>query len=1282
VVAALSRVNIFNRILTAVILVLPMIQVRPPRTQLQGSPPTTSRLSVSKAPTEASPIADNGVEFDRLTIEDGLSENSVLCILQDSLGFMWFGSWDGLNKYDGYEFTVYTPDPQDPNSVSDNSILAIIESRSGLIWIGTGDGGLNRFDRQSETFTHYRHDPESSSSLSSNLIQALLEDVSGTLWIGTGGGGLNWFNPDSQRFVSYQNDPSNASSLSSNQINTLFQDRSGRLWIGTTGGGLNRFKSAVESEPIPGLTRDEDNSGGLVPPIGSFIRYQHDPIDPYSLSHDDVYAIFQDSSGILWIGAGDGSLNRYDPSRDRFIHYRIGPGDFREPYPNAIRTIIEDPQGFLWVGATEGGLYRFDKDTGTFLHFYHDPGDLKSLSSNSVRSLYADRSGALWVGTNGGGLNKHNLSQKDFTYYDHDPRDPNSLSEGVIFAIHEDPAGILWVGSSGGGLDRFDRTRNQFTHFLSDPDDLHSLGSNTVYSVYADRHGTLWIGTARGGLILFDPQTGFFKRYLHDPEDPTSISGNTVGDIYQDDSGRLWIGTYDDGLNMFDRKTGTFIHYRHDPDDPHSLSHDTVSVIFEDRSGTLWIGTNDGLNRLEAESGKFTRFRHIQSNPDSLSDNHVLSLCEDHHGTLWVGTNGGGLDKFNRDENTFSHYHLKDGLPNQVVYGILEDAQGNLWISTNRGLSRFDQNMESFSNYYVSDGLPSNEFNGNAYYKNQAGEMFFGGLKGLVVFNPEAIKDNPYIPPVVLTSLTQGGEPMALNQALESVNSITLEWPNNYFEFEFAALSYPHNEENMYAYMLEGFDEKWNYLGRKRFGRYTNLPGGDYTLWIKGSNHDGVWNEAGASITITVIPPLWESGWLRAGLVLILFAGAIGGYRLRVKSIKARNRELESLVRQRTYEIERKRQVAEGLRDILVSLNTGQSLERSLNYIVNQALRLSGAEITLIYQNKEDTDQEIVAICREVRGLPSKDIDIDPKFIGQILPPLLDQPLGVKKPWSYGMELDKSRDHEIIDYPSLLCAPISIEGEIYGGVALLFLEEHIFSKDELELSSLFADQAALAIGNDRLRERIREMAVAAERNRLARDLHDAVTQTLFSASLIAEALPELWESDAEEGRQLLKELRQLSRGALAEMRSLLLELLPAAIAEADLGDLLQQLSETITGRTGLPVRLDVQNTCRLPADVQVALYRIAQEALNNVAKHARPSQVWLSLNCKQNSHNGRLEKVTLEVRDDGCGFNPKHVPPDCFGLGIMNERAQAIDASLNIHSKPGEGAWVQVEWKG
>ncbi len=816
------------------------------------------------------------IQFQHLSISDGLSQSVVKAIHQDSLGFLWIGTEEGLNKYDGYRFTVYQHDPQDVHSLTHSKIFVIYEDSAGTLWIGT-EQGLNRYDRRLDRFDR----------VSNHTVWSIYEDNNGSLWIGTNGAGLNQLDQKTAQWDSYQYDPNHSDSLSHNAVWPIYQDKTGTLWIGTDGGGLNQFDYQTKK----------------------FTRYMPNVNNPNDKSNI-ITSIYEDNSGILWIGSMNG-LHQFDRQQKTFVHYFPEPENPNSLSHRAVWAILEDSTGALWVATDGGGLNRFERKTNSFIHYQHEPFNSSSLNDNFVLSLYQDRAGTVWIGTGGGGINYFNPKQKPFKHYYHNPNNPNTLNHNSVFALYEDKQGTLWVATEGGGLNRFDSLRRTVTHYQHDPNNSNSLSHNDVQSLYQDRHGTLWAGTYGGGLNQLDPEKNRFIVYQHDPDNPDSLGDDYVMCIYEDSAGILWLGTRE-GLEQFDRHTGKFKHYRHNHDNPNSLSNNAVTAIYEDKSNQLWIGTYEGLNRFNPEQGTFVHYQCCT--PGTLSHNEISGIYQDKTGVLWIGTYGGGLNKFDSATETFTHYRKKHGLPNNTVYGILEDQNGQLWLSTNRGLSRFNPQTETFRNYDVLDGLQSNEFNANAYYKSQVGELFFGGLNGFNAFYSAQIKDNSVIPPIVITDfkIFNKSVPIAENSPLQQhINlsqSLTLSYQQSFFSIEFAALNFLQPEKNEYAYRLEGFEKDWNEIGTKHEANYTNVPAGHYVFRVKGSNNDKVWNEQGTAVEIIILPPWWKTVWFRSVLFIFIVGMIIGIYRWRVHSFQVQNRYLEALVAERTEKLRKTNQ--------------------------------------------------------------------------------------------------------------------------------------------------------------------------------------------------------------------------------------------------------------------------------------------------------------------------------------------------------------------------------------
>ncbi len=846
------------------------------------------------------PVLASGLvtRFKHLSIDDGLSQNSVYSMLQDRHGFLWFATDDGLNRYDGYEFKIFRHDPKDPSSISNNRIAIIYQDASSTLWVGTANG-LNRYDHQTQRFERFSHQENDTYSLSDDDVKTILEDNQQRLWIGTSEG-LNRFDPQSGRFTRFEHDPSDRLSLSHNQVRSIFQDNRDVLWVGTFGGGLNRLEAR-----------------------GGFTHFKHDSDNPNSLSNDHIYTIFQDHQSVLWLGT-QGGLNRFDHQTGHFSHFKHESGNLSSLSHNNVTAINEDSKGRLWLGTFGGGLNRLGVKRESFIRFKHSNGDPHSLSSDSVFSLFQDSNKALWVGTEGAGLNKYDILVERFGLF----RQLPLLSNKSISAIHEDRQGYLWIGTFNSGLNRFDRRTGKIKQFKHQKDMPNSLSSDNIYALFEDEQGILWIGTSGGGLNRYDAQTDTFEHFINDPADAQSLSHNNIFTIVGGRNGTFWVGTRN-GLNRFDVKTRRFYRLGQSGADAMSLRSEMVYALVDDGKGSLWVGTDGGgLSRLDTKEQKFEHFYHQQDNADSISNDTVIAIHIDSKGALWLGTFG-GLNRYDVDTGKFTRYTELQGLANDVVYGILEDDKGHLWLSTNNGLSRFDPIEEVFKNYNVNDGLQSNEFNFKAYHKNSAGELFFGGINGFNQFYPGKITDDTQVPPVMLTEFLLANQPVsvtgsphldelsdfALPQAIDALDELVLNHEQNVMSFEFAALHYANPMKNRYAYQLKGWDKDWVYTGaKKRWATYTNIPAGNYILRVKAGNKDGYWNEEGHSLKITLLPPPWKTWWAYTIYVLLLATPVLAyihAQRRKYYYEHEINLELERKVAVRTAELVQKNQEVE-----------------------------------------------------------------------------------------------------------------------------------------------------------------------------------------------------------------------------------------------------------------------------------------------------------------------------------------------------------------------------------
>jgi PAS domain S-box-containing protein len=797
---------------------------------------------------------DEDVRFDRAILDTGTQNSGAL--IQDQDGFLWLGTLGaGLVRYDAYQTKVYKPGG--PNSLPDPYVYALYEDREGLIWIGTAGSGLVKYDKQADTFTQYRHDPDDPTTISSDawvLVSnvGIVEDQDGILWVANSGG-LSALNKQTGRFTRYQHDPRDPRSLSDNDARTLLIDHAGVLWVGVAN-GLNRLDKQT----------------------GTFTRYVHDPNDPQSLGGVIVNSIAEDRDGLLWLATQESGLFSFDPRTETFIQYAHDPDDPNSPNSDALRQVYEDSAGRIWivyVNVKQMGVSAFDKRTQTFTHYTHDPDDPYSLSSAMICHVYEDSAGILWLDNR----------KPNFKLYRANPDDPDSLDSSVIAPVYEDRQGVLWIGTDK-GLNSYDRRTGIFSHRLSG-----------FYSgIYEDSAGTFWLGSILPGtLSIFDRATGqIVKSYIHDPDDPDSLAlTQQISMIAEDrtNPSLLWIATYDVGVEKFDKQTETFTHYPSNPNDPNSLSHNSLLSFYQDGEGVLWFPTlGGGISRLDPRTDTFTRYTHNPADPTTIGADSVSVIFEDSMGVLWVGT-AVGLDKLDRATGTFTHYTEEAGFPISSICEIAEDADGNLWMGSGDGggLIKFNPRTKTVKVYKTSDGLQGDTFFPRNGIVDRDGEMWFGGPKGLNSFYPHEIVDNSYIPPVVVTALKQGGEDMPLGVAPERVKEITLDWRHNFFEFEYAALNFTRAEKNQYRYMLEGVDAGWFDAGTRRFGRYSGLRGGDYTLRIIGSNNDGVWNEEGVSLRVKVIPPWWETGWFYALVTTSVLGVGWFIYRSKSNQLKA-----------------------------------------------------------------------------------------------------------------------------------------------------------------------------------------------------------------------------------------------------------------------------------------------------------------------------------------------------------------------------------------------------------
>jgi ligand-binding sensor domain-containing protein/signal transduction histidine kinase len=1210
---------------------------RPPASILEPQP-----AAAPSGQFQPNTYYSQNIRFEHISLDEGLSQSAVNAILQDRTGYLWFGTQDGLNRYDGYNFKIYKPDPNNPDSISDRWITALVEDEQGYLWVGTRLGGINRYNPLTDTFTRFLHDENDPQSLGNNEITSLVADEDG-LWIGTEYG-LDYLDYNTQKFSHYRSATNEPSGLSSNSITDLFKDSRGNLWIGTTNAGLNQYNEKTHS----------------------FQVYKYSEENPFGISHNRILTIAEDVNGSIWVGTANG-LNKFDPSSKLFTRYFYEKDNPQSVGGNTIFAIYRDRSGSLWL-STNNSLDRYDAQANQFIHHKHQNSVTNSLSNNTVQTIYEDRSNVLWIGTFGSGLDKYNREQDKFIYYRNNPEDENSLSGDMILPIAVDTNGLVWIGTQGAGLNRFNPNTNEFTHYRYDPSDLLSLSSDDVIALEIDHKGNLWVGTNHG-LDLFNSRTQTFSRYQ--PPLPLGTINSPVSAIHEDNQHKLWVAINRD-LYVFDPDENTFSPYGANEKEAGPFNGNLINVIFNDQAGNLWLGTfNDGLKRIKPGNSGVMEYTNDPQDNTTLGNNSIMSIYQDRAGTLWIGTGGGGLNRYNYETDTFTRFTEQNGLPNDVIYGILEDDKGNLWLSTNFGLSRFNVQKNSFRNFTTGDGLQSNEFNQYAYAKDLSGRLYFGGINGLNVFLPKNIKDNPYPPPVVLTSLTLDGEPLNQETTTEYLKNITLTWPLNSFEFEFIAFTYGQPTKNQYAYKLEGFDESWNEIKNKRNGRYTNLPGGTYTLLLRGSNSDGVWNNQGQSIQITVVPPFWATWWFRVLSLLGLGVAIAVGLRWRVKNVENRNRQLESVVRKRTADLEKRTREIEALYQADEKILRNVTLNQVFQTLMDVSVSMLKADRSVVFAWSEEENKIVPRVSYGFRPetLQVLTFEEGEGMVGQAMKtgePVIVYDLKIKE-----LREDIQTAIRIEHIQSFAHFPIVVDGKVVAIFNVAYTRPNALHEDNIRLFNALVHRASLSIANMQLFEQTKDLAVMEERNRLARDLHDSAKQKAFAALAQLGTANGMWKAKSDGIEPHLTEAETLVYEVIQELTFLVQEIYPIALQEKGLPTTLREYIFEWEGRNDTVVNLTIRNERSLPLETEQAIYRVIQEALANISRHSKAKRADISLVYNHDS-------LQVNISDDGCGFD---MTKKAKGLGFrsMRERISSIRGNLQIQSAPGQGTRLIVQ---
>ncbi len=846
------------------------------------------------------------IAFKHLTVENGLSNNKINCLLEDRLGFMWFGTEDGLNRFDGYDVKIYRHQTNDKKSISGNNIWTLFEDAEGYLWVGTKSGEVNRYDPKADKFDSWKIE---SNNTNENSVTCIYQDRIGMFWIGTYKNGLYQFDLKKNKFINWQYQPNDAKSLSNNYVTAIQEDYKDNLWISTYN-GLNKFNLSVSQK--------------------SFTRFYHDPKINTSISNNLIWDITpsRTEKNKFWIGTA-GGLNFYNPDSSSFSTFNI-PEDKKLQFSNSVGSIIEDQTGgekIYWIG-TYAGLLKTNPAKKDFKRFLYEEENPVSLSSNQINDMLKDRSGVIWIATENG-VNFISPKEARFNLLISKTAGEygfNKLSGKNITSILENGEGTVIVGASQGiWVTNNLNLTNKFS-FITGSNNIN------VWSLCNDKLNKVWVGTYGQGLKELDLKTNLFTSIEIKSQYNIPSNFKYIKSLMQDRYGNLWIGSWGSGLTKYNPQTKNFTFWINDANDTHSLSYNDIWALYQDSRNNIWIGTNGGgLNLINKnDNNQFYKLAYNAGSQNSLSSNSVYVIYESEKDknisdtdriTLWVGTSN-GLNKvivkssdFEADNNQLKaivkFYTIKDGLPDNSIKSIVEDDKGNLWLGTSNGLSQFNPETEKFINYSSADGLMGNDFNFCSTLKSKEGLLLFGSVKGLNIFDPNLIQQSSFAPPIVLTDFqifnqsVSTGEDSPLKSNITLTDEITLPYDQNIFSFQFAALDFNSSSSNQYAYKMEGFDKDWIYSGARRYAAYTNLSPGTYYFRIKATNSDGVWSDNIKTIKVIINSPWWKTGWAYFLYLLVIFFGLVGIRRFEMNRTKLRNelkmREFES---QKLREIE------------------------------------------------------------------------------------------------------------------------------------------------------------------------------------------------------------------------------------------------------------------------------------------------------------------------------------------------------------------------------------------
>lgn len=1178
------------------------------------------------------PVSAQSLRFEHLTIENGLSQNSVFCLLQDRYGLLWIGTEGGLNLYDGQRFRTFTRDADDNASLSDNVVSALSEDRDGTIWVGTGNG-LNRFNRESEDFIRI---VDADQGLYDSIsITSLLLDNSGYLWVATQGHGLFRYNPWTciidRHYIHVPEDPT---TLSCNDVETLFAEDGNVIWIGTAGGGVNRF----------------------VPETGSFERLKNADPDPGNLEEAYVRTVIRSKHNPdeLWIGTWDQGLILYNLRNSTAERFLPSSG-FGSISHHEIKSLLEDSEGGIWVGTSAGGVNFFDRQQRTFTAYRHAAHLKDSLSQDDISVLYEDRSRILWIGTISAGLNKYVRHKNLFKRYGHDPLSAGSLSNGFVRSLLIDRQQQLWVGTYG-GLNIYDPLGDIFIPMQYLDKEEHR-GRMLIESLSEDSSGGIWMATF-SGIARFDPVRQDFFWYEHD-EKPDSLSHQIVYAVLADRQDRIWAGTYH-GLNRMDDPRKGFVHYLHNPKDAGTIPHNMVISLFEDFDSTLWVGTaGGGLARLNPKSGRFKSFSHSQTDGRSLSHNNVSAIYRDTKGRLWIGT-ADGLNLMDEENSQFTRFGRRNGLPSTSIAAIVEDQNGALWLTHNAGLTSFSPETGEIRNFTSKDGLQGTEFNRGSAAKSEKGELILGGINGFNRFFPDELKGIQHQAPIHVTNLVVMGNPWGGGAPHYSVSKMELGASQNQLTISFASNDYSSPEQTHYQYILQGLDLAWTDSGFHRTAHYNQLPAGRFFFKVKASL-DGInWGEEHLLLVVDKVPHFWKTWWFRALFIVFISLSVYGFYLVRIHSYRRRleeERQTRKILENSEQELRRAHQIAAlrlaQLRELMSSI-TSILIALDRNGTISECNQRAAAFFNL-----------------EREGMLNQPLE---QFLqggyfslNSVLDWAYNPPIAVKE---RQFVIKKNHEHRLFH---LWVYPIMTEEAHYQGLLLLF--DDITEQSSQEIQQYLWEKLK-TIGQ-----------LQAE---ITHEIGTPIQEAKFQAYLLDKALTEnlkegeirLAGEDTREFQDGLTIIQSNIDRVFAIIRSAKELFYPGRNQKEDI-DINKMIDTTLMvtrnslqKRARISVKLgqDLPLVQGYPAELNQVLLNLLSNAADAVDHLEGKGEITLSTELREN-------EVVLEVSDNGTGIDPV-IGAQMFAPFFTTKEAgkgtgQGLTLSRNIIEKRHGG---RIEW--